>query len=661
MNLFALEHKVDQIIDNFDNPDDPELAKLLSDNNKLKYRLKHLNRNILKEQNNVLEKLSLTNTSITSPLQVVKLAFNVAISIAFPEISSHDAIIDVHKDENKWDYFCNSALALGKQITPKQNPKEVAKKINENLPEQFLSLVEKIEIAGPGFINVLFKTEFYLNRAISAINTKLGTSEAENSKNSKKKMLIDYSAPNIAKDMHVGHLRSTIIGDALGNFFEYLGYNVTRLNHIGDWGTQFGMLIAHLQDKFPNYAQQTPSITDLEAFYKESKKRFDDDEPFKKRAYDNVVKLQAYEPEIFKAWKAICQASRENYLKIYKELKISEKLIERGESFYNEKMRSLMEDLKKSEKLTLEDGRYIYFPKKCEIPLTLIKSDGGFTYDTSDLACLKQRVQEEKADMILYVTDAGQSTHFQCVFAAGRELGIYDNQKVRVEHVPFGVVLGEDKKKFKTRSGETVKLKSLLDEGQDRVGKLMEERKKDDAKKNVDFDQEEWDHTKHAVAISSIKYSDLSSNREKAYIFSFDKMLDFKGNTGTYLLYTYTRIRSIARNVGQNSETIRSENFISQMANLKLSNPEERKLAKKITMWYDKIITVEKELYTHVLCSWLYDLAKCFTEFYDKHYIRQVKDGVEIVHNDRLLLCEITAVAFERAFEILGFLTVEKM
>lgn len=659
MDLFSLEHKINDLVDKFENPEDPELAKLLTENSKLKYRLNHLNKSISKEQAEALGKMSIDNFSISSPLQLTKLGFSVAISNTFPEIIGHQPIIDTHKDENSWDYFCNSALAIGKQL--KRNAKEVAAEIINNIPSQFKNLIDKIEIAGPGFINIRYKTDFYKNRVLAAVKNNLAAPRMAKASSN---LLIDYSAPNIAKDMHVGHLRSTIIGDALGNFFEYLGYNVTRLNHIGDWGTQFGMLIAHLQDEYPDYAKKSPSIADLEAFYKASKKRFDDDEPFKKRAYENVVKLQAYDKEIYNAWQAICQASRENYTKIYNELNISKNLKERGESFYNKKMKSLMAQLSAQGNLTEDEGRKIYFPKGCEIPLTLIKSDGGYTYDTSDLACLKQRVSEENADVILYVTDAGQATHFQVVFAAARELGIYDPEKVRVEHVPFGVVLGQDKKKFKTRSGETVKLKSLLDEGQERVGELMLNKRKEEeksSKKKVQMTEEEFSQTRHGVAISSIKYSDLSSNREKAYIFNYDKMLAFNGNTGTYLLYTYTRIRSIARNVGQDSETIRSDKFIDQVAELKLSNPEERKLAKKVTMWYDKIITVEKELYPHVLCSWLYDMAKAFTDFYDKHYIREERDGKVTIYNDRLLVCEITAVAFERAFEILGFLKVEKM
>lgn len=585
MDLFNLQHKVEQLIDQFDSPDDPELLKLLQENHKLKYRLQHLERNVANEQVELLKNLH----NIDSPIALIKTAFAIAIKKAFPQITDHTPIVDVHKDENKWDYFCNSGFSIGKSL--KQNPKQASSQLVEFLPQEFTNLLDQIEVAGPGFINLRFKTKFYAEKSIKVIKNRLGVNVAGR----KKRLVIDYSAPNIAKDMHVGHLRSTIIGDAIANLFEYLNYELVRLNHIGDWGTQFGMLIAHLQDEFPDYATKTPSIKDLEAFYKASKKRFDDAEEkeFKDRAYQNVVKLQAYDAEITGAWKAICQASRENYSKIYQQLNISPNLIERGESFYNELMRSMVDDLKKNGKLTEDEGRFIYFPKQASIPLTVIKSDGGFTYDTSDLACIKQRIDNENADAIFYVTDAGQATHFEIVMKAAQEMGWYNPDKIRIEHVPFGVVLGKDKKKFKTRSGETVKLMSLLDEGKERVRATMQ--KAIDEGKNdnlVGISEAEFDQIANNIAISSVKYADLASNREKAYVFDFDRMLDFQGNTGAYLLYAYTRIKSVARKCQYTSEKIRSDKFIDRLENTKkwddayLAQPEERKLAKKIIMWY---------------------------------------------------------------------------
>ncbi|XP_048459425.1 arginine--tRNA ligase, cytoplasmic [Rhincodon typus] len=310
-----------------------------------------------------------------------------------------------------------------------------------------------------GFINVHLNKEF-----VSKLLTDLLVNGVQPPLvGPKRKVVVDFSSPNIAKEMHVGHLRSTIIGDSMCRLFEFVGYDVLRLNHVGDWGTQFGMLIAHLQDKFPDYLVVSPPIGDLQAFYKESKKRFDEEEAFKKRAYECVVQLQSHNPEIIKAWNLICDVSRKEFQKIYDCLDIQ--LIERGESFYQDMMVDVVKLFEEKGMTQLDEGRKIVFPPGCSLPLTIEKSDGGYTYDTSDLAALRQRIFDEKADMIIYVVDSGQSVHFQTIFAAAQMIGWYDPKKIRVEHTGFGVVLGEDKKKFKTRSGETVRLIDLLNEG----------------------------------------------------------------------------------------------------------------------------------------------------------------------------------------------------
>lgn len=644
--IHLLNKQAEVLLEEFNNPTDKELGNLLTENAKLKYRLKHLKNTLNNEITKSIETLK-DHSKILSPKKLLIIGFRVAIFRINPSIN-HEPLIDYAKDQNKFDYQCNSAFKLSKLLN--QKPPEVAKLLLENLPSELTNLLESTEAAKNGFISLSFKTNFYIKRALTAM-----TSNLKPQKISKKKLIIDYSAPNIAKDMHVGHLRSTIIGDSIANFFEYLGYDILRLNHIGDWGTQFGMLIAHLQDIYPNYSTQTPDIQDLEAFYKASKKLFDEDADFKVRAYDNVVKLQAYEPTIYKAWNAIVEASRVNYSSVYKDLNISKKLIDRGESFYNERMNNLMKSLLADKKLTNDEGRYIYFPKDAELPLTLIKSDGGFTYDSSDLACIKQRIEEEKADIILYVTDKGQSVHFDTIFKAAKELDIIKDDNIRIEHVPFGVVLGKDKKKFKTRSGETIKLRSLLDEGRKRTEEIMVKNQKvyDDVSK------EEFDYVRNAIAMSSIKYADLCTNRENDYIFNFDKMLSFNGNTGAYLMYMLTRIKSIFKKANITQEQVKTT--WHNTVNLNCTHPEERKLIRKVVQWYDKIILVENQLYPHIMCEWLYELSRCFSEFYDKHYIMDCVDGVKILNKDRLLLCEIVAVAMEKVFEILGFLSVDKM
>merc|ERR1711962_1153140 len=338
-------------------------------------------------------------------------------------------------------YQCNSAMALTKLLGEsgiKSNPREAAQRIVDNIPQN--DLIDKVDIAGPGFINIHMKKAFICN----ILNDILNVGVKPPGVGGKKRVVIDMSSPNIAKEMHVGHLRSTIIGESIARLLDFVGHDVLRLNHVGDWGTQFGMLIAHLEDEFPNYVQVSPPIGDLQAFYKASKKRFDDDEVFKKRAYQRVVELQGGNADVLKAWKMICEASRKEFQVVYDRLGV--RLQERGESFYNNLMPKMVQELKDSGKCSKSeeegDDRWIVRVPGCENPLILTKSDGGYTYDTSDMAAIKHRLVDERGDWLIYVVDAGQG-----------------------DHVKFGVVLGEDKKKFKTRSGDTVKLSDLLDEG----------------------------------------------------------------------------------------------------------------------------------------------------------------------------------------------------
>ncbi|VDP09110.1 unnamed protein product [Heligmosomoides polygyrus] len=378
---------------------------------------------------------------------------------AFPCIECVTVALTETTNPKFGDYQCNSAMALSAKLKASgtvMRPNEVATQIKLRVPQ--CDLIDKIEVVPAGFINV------FLNR--SFIETQIGTIASKGVQLphiASKRVIVDFSSPNIAKEMHVGHLRSTIIGDSICRLLEYVGFDVLRVNHIGDWGTQFGMLIAHLYEKYPDFMNQPPLISDLQAFYK-------------RRAYECVVKLQSYDAEIVKAWTMICSISK-NYNKIvYDRLDIVTEDV--GESFYQKLMVSLVEDLKKkkSEVFREEEGRLLYFPVGCEVPLTIVKSDGGYTYDTSDLAALRYRLHDKKADWVIYVVDAGQSLHFETIFAAGRELGWYNELQQRVEHVAFGLVLGEDRKKFKTRSGDTVRLLDLLDEGVKRAEAKLDEK-----------------------------------------------------------------------------------------------------------------------------------------------------------------------------------------
>lgn len=380
----------------------------------------------------------------------------------------------------------------------------------QNVPAS--PLVEKCDVAGAGFINIFLSRTYGVNAIMTILKDGVQPLVTK-----RKRVVVDFSSPNIAKEMHVGHLRSTIIGEAICRLLEFLGHDVLRINHTGDWGTQFGMLIAHMEDRFPDYASVSPPISDLQTFYKESKALFDTDPEFKKRAYDRVVRLQGGDEQCTKAWNLICDVSRREFQIIYDRLDI--KIIERGESFYQSRMVTVIEQLRKMDLLIVEDGRTIMWGEGETVPLTVIKSDGGFTYDTSDMATIKQRIEEEKGDWLIYVTDAGQAGHFKIIFACAERAGILDRSKVRLDHVGFGVVLGEDGKKFKTRSGDTVKLTELLDEGLNRAMEKLKDRGRHEV-----LTAEELKAAQESVAYGCIKYADLSKNRNNEYVFSFDRV-----------------------------------------------------------------------------------------------------------------------------------------
>ncbi|XP_044749902.1 arginine--tRNA ligase, cytoplasmic [Coccinella septempunctata] len=626
---------------------DEEIQKLQTENIKLKHRLKILL--------NAIEKYPSNNqcTEMESIHILLNNLFSEAIQKAFPDLTEAPVVINLSGNNVKFgDYQCNSAMPISnmlKQVGKKVSPRDVANDILKNLSPH--ESIEKLEVAGPGFINIFLKREYGLTRLSTIFSQGLKPPKLEKAL----RVIVDFSSPNIAKEMHVGHLRSTIIGESIARLLEYLGHDVLRLNHVGDWGTQFGMLIAHLKDKFPNYLEKLPPIGDLQAFYKESKIRFDSDEEFKKKAYASVVKLQSFEEDHVKAWKMICDISRKEFEKIYKRLDIT--LVERGESFYQKYMEEIVKKLEEGGYLIEDEGRKILWAEEPGngIPMTIIKSDGGFTYDTSDIAAMKHRIQNEKAECIIIITDAGQSTHFKTLFKCSQKLGIVDPKKHRLDHIGFGVVLGEDKKKFKTRSGDTVRLVDLLDEGLRRALDKLKEKDRHSV-----LTQEELEKAQTSVAYGCIKYADLSHNHNHEYVFSFDKMLEDKGNTAVYLLYAYTRIKSIARNSNLSPEDIKdlaTKHFIS------LEHEKEWKLGKVLLRFPDVLIKITKDLYLHCLCEYLYEIATTFTEFYDACYCIEKDSSGDIVkiNYGRILLAEATALVMEKCFHILGLNPVEKM
>ncbi|XP_066257384.1 arginine--tRNA ligase, cytoplasmic [Euwallacea similis] len=623
---------------------DPEVSRLLIENTKLKHRLAILNRAIM-------ESSTAESQDSQSILRALYGLFSAAVFAACPDITNPPIDIALSGTNLKFgDYQCNSAMPLAnlyKQLGIKVAPREICSKIIENVPSNVL--IAKLEVAGPGFINI-FLSKDYVLRALSSVFLK-GVKPPLLQQ--KLKVLVDFSSPNIAKEMHVGHLRSTIIGDSICRLLEYLGHDVLRINHVGDWGTQFGMLIAHLQDKFPDYLTKSPPISDLQAFYKESKKRFDEDEEFKKRAYASVVKLQSFDSNHVKAWKLICNVSRQDFQKIYDRLDI--KIVERGESFYQTHMEKIVKELANAGHLQEDDGRKVMWGDSGTIPLTIVKSDGGFTYDTSDIAAIKQRIEEEKTDWIIYVTDAGQATHFFTIFACARKAGILNPAIHRVDHVGFGVVLGEDKKKFKTRSGDTVRLLDLLEEGLKRSLDKLKEKERDKV-----LTPEELKQSQESVAYGCIKYADLSHNRNHEYVFSFDKMLEDKGNTAVYLLYAYTRIRSIARNANFTLEKIKE---LASANSVSLDHEKEWKLGKVLVRFPDVLLKITDDLCMHHLCEYVYEIATTFTEFYDSCYCIEKDSSGDIikVNTGRILLAEAASMTMERCFNILGLKPVSKM
>ena len=450
----------------------------------------------------------------------------------FPSV---ELVADVTQSTNPQfgHYQCNSAMKLAKAL--KANPRQIANQILESWPKE--EMIEKLEVAGPGFINITLTSKLLSQQVTQAIaDPRLGVPPLKE----KKKIIVEFSSPNVAKELHVGHLRSTIIGESIARLFEFLGHDVLRLNHIGDWGTQFGMLITYLKEKEPDVltGAKSSDLSSLMQWYRESKKVFDADPAFKKRAQLQVVSLQGGDKEALAAWETICEISRQGFSDIYTFLDVS--LTERGESFYNDRLAKVVEEYEKGGIVEVSDGAKCVFLEGYEVPMILQKSDGGYNYSSTDAAALMQRVREEKANRIIYVVDAGQQLHFQMVFKAAQKAGIYDPKEVQVEHVPFGVVLGPDGKKFKTRSGETEKLIDLLKEAVRQARLLLEERLQDGT-------EEELNDLSQILGVDAVKYADLSCHRVKDYIFSYDRMLKFEGNTAAYLLYSYVRIQGIKR------------------------------------------------------------------------------------------------------------------
>lgn len=562
---------------------------------------------------------------------------------AFPgaDFTLSQAEITQSTQEKFGHYQFNSAMKLAKEL--QQSPRAIAEKIVAAVGST--EMIERCDIAGPGFINITLRTRFITDHVQQMLTEpRLGIPALT----TPKRVIIDFSSPNTAKEMHVGHLRSTVIGDCIARLLEFLGYDVVRLNHIGDWGTAFGMLIAHMKEQardILNGDTQT-DLSHLVTWYRQAKARFDDDPDFRLRSQQEVVALQSGDEESYHAWSIICETSRQAYQQIYDLLDIT--ISERGESFYNPYLQHVVEELKQKGLVKISEGAECVFLDGFAnrdgepLPLMIQKSDGGFNYATTDMAAIRHRLHEEHADWLIYVTDAGQATHFAMIFKAAELAGYLNRHEVRVDHVPFGVVLGPDGKKFRTRAGESERLIDLINNAINHAKQLLIDRQ-------VPLTTEEIATTAHILGINAIKYADLSCNRHHDYTFSYEKMLRFEGNTAAFLMYAYVRVAGIKRKVKQTVDTL-------SPSLLKLDHPTEITLGLQLARFSETLTLVSNDLLPSRLTDYLFTLAEHFNAFF-----RDCRVEGDSAQDSRLLLCDITAKVLSQGMRLLGMQIVDRM
>jgi arginyl-tRNA synthetase len=577
---------------------------------------------------------------MADPVHALSRALKAAIVAAFGD--EHAATDPSLRRSSHADYQANAAMALGKRLG--KPPREVAAAIVAALDVS--GLCRKVEIAGPGFVNLTLD-DAYLARELAdtAQGGRLGIAPAARPET----VVVDYSGPNAAKEMHVGHLRSTIIGDAIARVLEALGHRVIRQNHLGDWGTPFGMLIEHMLDLGEDAAAKELSVGDLNTFYKQARAKFDGDPAFAERSRLRVVRLQGGDEPTLALWRRLVRESTRYFEAVYRRLGVT--LTEAdfaGESFYNPMLPDVIAELSGKGLARESEGALCVFPAgftgKGDEPLPLIvrKQDGGYGYPTTDLAAVRHRLRTLGAERLVYVVGAPQSQHLAMVFATAREAG-WLAPPARAEHVAFGSVLGADKKMFKTRSGDSVKLSDLLDEAVERASKVVRE-------KNPELDAAAADAVARAVGVGAVKYADLSSDRIKDYVFDWDRMLAFEGNTAPYLMYAHARIRSIFRKAGVASP---------RGAGVALGEPAERALALELLRFGAVLEDVAATLEPHRLCGYLFELAGAFTTFYERCPV--LRADSEEVRRSRLALCDLTAEVLAKGLGLLGIEAPERM
>jgi len=540
------------------------------------------------------------------------------------------------------DYQANGVMAVAKKLG--MPPRQVAEQVLTHL--DLNGIASKVEIAGPGFINIFLDPAFLAEHVNQALTSdRLGLSRPE-----PQTIVVDYSAPNVAKEMHVGHLRSTIIGDASVRTLELLGHNVIRANHVGDWGTQFGMLIAFLELKQQENAGEM-ALADLEAFYREAKKHYDEDEAFAERARGYVVKLQGGDEYCRQMWRKLVDITMAQNQTNYDRLNVtltSKDVM--GESLYNPMLPGIVADLKAKGLAVESEGATVVFldeyKNKEGEPMGVIiqKKDGGYLYTTTDIACAKYRFETLHADRVLYYIDSRQHQHLMQAWTIVRKAG-YVPESVPLEHHMFGMMLGKDGKPFKTRAGGTVKLADLLDEALERARRLV-------AEKNPDMPADELEKLANAVGIGAVKYADLSKNRTTDYIFDWDNMLAFEGNTAPYMQYAYTRVLSVFRKAEIDESVLASANVV-------ITEDREAQLAARLLQFEETLNVVAREGTPHVMCSYLYDLAGLFSGFYEHCPILTAES--DETRLSRLKLAQLTAKTLKTGLDTLGIETVERM
>ncbi|HAS0500849.1 TPA: arginine--tRNA ligase [Salmonella enterica subsp. enterica] len=540
------------------------------------------------------------------------------------------------------DYQANGMMAVAKKLG--MAPRQLAEQVLTHL--DLSGIASKVEIAGPGFINIFLEPAFLAEQVQQALaSDRLGVSQP-----TRQTIVVDYSAPNVAKEMHVGHLRSTIIGDAAVRTLEFLGHHVIRANHVGDWGTQFGMLIAWLEKQQQENAGDM-ALADLEGFYRDAKKHYDEDEAFAERARNYVVKLQSGDTYFREMWRKLVDITMTQNQITYDRLNVTLTRDDvMGESLYNPMLPGIVADLKAKGLAVESEGATVVFldefKNKEGDPMGVIiqKKDGGYLYTTTDIACAKYRYETLHADRVLYYIDSRQHQHLMQAWTIVRKAG-YVPDSVPLEHHMFGMMLGKDGKPFKTRAGGTVKLADLLDEALERARRLV-------AEKNPDMPADELEKLANAVGIGAVKYADLSKNRTTDYIFDWDNMLAFEGNTAPYMQYAYTRVLSVFRKADIDEQALASAPVI-------ISEDREAQLAARLLQFEETLTVVAREGTPHVMCVYLYDVAGLFSGFYEHCPILSAEN--DAVRNSRLKLAQLTAKTLKLGLDTLGIETVERM